>query len=310
MITLLADIGGTNACFALADGNGHGPVVATLLDLHSDALACITHARNALLAAAPCRAILAVAGPVFAGRAQLTNRGWQFDADALAAALSLDSVTLVNDFQALAAALPLLRSADLRQLGGGAANLAAPRVVLGPGTGLGVAAFVPPCQVLPTEGGHATLPAHDAREAGVISVLRQRFGHVSAERCLAGPGLENLHGALRVLDGLPPIALPAHAITAEALAGTCPICVEALAMFCAMLGGVAGDHALGFGATGGVYLAGGILPRFPDFLARSAFRARFEAKGRFRPWLEAVPTALIVRPQAALLGLAAIAGQG
>jgi glucokinase len=306
---LIADIGGTNARFALLGAAGPGAPHRVKLDAYPDIEAAIA----AFLAeAAPARppraALLAVAGPVEENRVRLTNRGWWVDGAAIAAALGIPAVRVINDFEALAWALPHLSGPDLLALGGEAPVPGAPMAVLGPGTGLGVACFLPPDRALPTEAGHTSLAAHDAREAAVIEALRPRFGgHVSAERALSGGGIENLHAALAEIGGVAVPARRAAEITAAALAGTCPVCREALEMFCAILGGVAGDMALAYGARGGVFVAGGIAPRFPEFLAASAFRARFEAKGRFRDWLARVPAALIVRPDAAMVGLAALA---
>ena len=133
-------------------------------------------------------------------------------------------------------------------------------------------------------------------------MLAARFGHVSAERALSGPGLAALHDAIRQLDGAPPAPLPSHAVSARALAGACPHCVEALAVFCALLGTVAADLALTLGARGGVYVGGGIVPALGAFFARSGFRQRFEAKGRFSGWLATIPTHVIRAPYAALSG--------
>jgi glucokinase len=177
--------------------------------------------------------------------------------------------------------------------------------VLGPGTGLGVAALLPPATVLATEGGHATLAAEDAREAEIVAALRARLGgHVSAERgALSGQGIEALHAAL----GGDPVRR-APEILRDGVSGADGLCRAAMQMFAAMLGSFAGDVALLHGARGGVFLAGGICPRMPDFLAASAFRARFEAKGRFRDWLALVPTWLIRDPEAATMrGLALLA---
>lgn len=313
MPILIADIGGTNARFALIEGGSAGPAHHVPLD----AFTGIAPAIAAFLAAQdlphqPDAAVLAVAGPVAGNRVRLTNRGWVVDGAAIGLALGIPTVRVVNDFAALSWSLQVLGPADLVPLGGtGQTEPGAPMAVLGPGTGLGVGAFLPPDRVLVTEGGHASLAAHDAREAAVIEWLRVRHGpwggHVSAERALSGQGIENLHAALAALDGVTPPPRDAAAIAAAALAGECPICCEALAMFCAMLGGVAGDLALLYGAQGGVFVAGGICPRFPAFLAASEFRARFEAKGRFREWLAPVPAWLVVRPDAAMLGLAAMA---
>ena len=309
MTTLLADIGGTNARFALLDGGALTPPVNLPLDGFTGIAAAIA----AYLGdrTPPADAVLAVAGPVEGTAVRLTNRGWVVDGAAVQAALGLGRARVVNDFAALSWSLPSLTAADLHPLGGGAAVPGAPMAVLGPGTGLGVGAFLPPGHALVTEGGHASLAAHDAREAQVIEWLRARHnGHVSAERALSGQGLENLHAALAAADDVATGPLDAATITARGLAGECPVCRAALEMFCAMLGGVAGDLALLYGAQGGVYVAGGICPRFPDFLAASRFRERFEAKGRFRAWLAKVPAWLVVRHDAAMLGLAALARQG
>jgi glucokinase len=309
---LIADIGGTNARFALLDEAGHGTP-------HSVPLAGFTGIAAAIAAflagqdRTPREAVLAVAGPVMGNRVRLTNRGWWVDGVEIATALGLGRVRVVDDVEALSWSLPRLGGADLQPLGGdGGATVpepGAPMAVLGPGTGLGVGVFLPPDRVLVTEGGHASLAAHDAREAALLEWLRMRHGgHVSAERVLSGRGIENLYTALAAVEGRgAPPPRDAPAITAAALAGECPLCLEVLSVFCAILGGVAGDLALLYGARGGVFVAGGIPPRFPEFLAASQFRARFEAKGRFRAWLAPVPAWLIMRPNPAMLGLAALA---
>lgn len=306
---LLADIGGTNARVALLDGTIIGPSQRVALDAFPGIAEAMAGCMAALRLPGPPRAaLLAVAGPVAGNRVRLTNRGWLVDGTAIGAALGIPVVRVVNDFAALSRSLPALGAADLVPLGGtGPAEAGAPMAVVGPGTGLGVGAFLPPDRVLATEGGHASLAAHDPREAAVIEWLRARHGHVSAERALSGPGIENLHAALAAIQGLTPPPRDDAAIVAAALGGDCTLCRDALAMFCAMLGGVAGDLALLYGARGGVFVAGGICPRFPEFLVGSEFRARFEAKGRFRGWLAPVPAWLVVRPDAAMLGLAALA---
>lgn len=306
--TLLADIGGTHARFALLAPGVDTPAPATtcLLDRFGDLAEVVETWLATQPGPRPDTAVLAVAGPVAGDRAVLTNRGWVVDGPVLARRLGLGSVALVNDFAALARALPLLGPAELLRLGDPEAGVAgAPISVLGPGTGLGVAALLPPATVLATEGGHATLAAEDAREAEVVATLRSRLGgHVSAERgALSGQGIEALHAAL---GGDP--ARRAPEILREGVAGTDPLCRAAMGMFAAMLGSFAGNVALLHGARGGVFLAGGICPRMPEFLVASAFRTRFEAKGRFREWLAAVPTWLIRDPEAATMrGLAVLA---
>jgi glucokinase len=196
-----------------------------------------------------------------------------------------------------------LSPADVVPIGVGAATPDQPIAVLGPGTGLGVACLVQGARaphVIVSEGGHASLAAANDREAAVIAILRERFGHVCAERALSGDGLINLYNAIGSLDGIVMPERDAAAITAAALGDACPVRRAALDMFCAMLGGVAGDVALIFGARGGVYVAGGIIPRFPDYLARSEFRLRSEAKGRLISYATRIPTAIVVHPYPAL----------
>jgi glucokinase len=151
------------------------------------------------------------------------------------------------------------------------------------------------------------MAATSHREDAVIDYLRRQFGHVSAERVISGGGLENLYRAVGALDGIDAPKRNAAEITKTALDGNCPIATTALDLFCAMLGTIAGNVALMFSARGGVYIAGGIAPRFTEFMARSEFRARFEHKGRFRTYLEAIPSNVIVHPAATFMGLRSIA---
>jgi glucokinase len=181
--------------------------------------------------------------------------------------------------------------------------------VLGPGTGLGVTCLIRRTDkpvVIASEGGHATLAATCDREDQIIQYLRQRFGHASAERAVSGPGLENICLAIGALDHVETTLQNATQITQSALRGECRIAVEALNVFCAFLGSFAGNVALTFDARGGVYIAGGISPRIVNFTRRSQFRARFEAKGRFREYLKAIPVNVITHPAAAFVGLTSI----
>jgi glucokinase len=215
-------------------------------------------------------------------------------------------VELLNDFAAVANSLPLLGPADLAKLGGVAGDKSSPIAVLGPGTGLGVACLIPRADkpvVIASEGGHATLAATCDREEWIIQHLRQRFGHVSAERALSGPGLENIYQAIGAVDKVETALQNATQITRSALRGECNIAVEALNIFCAFLGSFAGNVALTFDARGGVYIAGGISPRIVDFMRRSQFRVRFEAKGRFQQYLKSIPVHVITHPAAAFIGL-------
>jgi glucokinase len=254
-------------------------------------------------------ALLAIAGPVKDDRCEFTNCPWTVDSRELRNQFGFRSVQLVNDFEAMALSLPYLASQDFRSIGEGRGVPGAPMVVLGPGSGLGVAGLVPSGVghvVVPTEGGHATMSADSPREDAILNVLRQRYGHVSAERILSGPGIENLYEIVAALDGVAAPTRNAAQITVAALEGACPTSREALDMFCAMLGGFAGNLALTYGARGGVYIAGGIAPRILDFLVNSEFRRRFEEKGRLSAYLRGIPTQVVVHPAATFLGLTSL----
>ncbi|MDH3913833.1 MAG: glucokinase, partial [Rhodospirillales bacterium] len=196
---------------------------------------------------------------------------------------------------------------------GDAAVKGAPVAVICPGTGLGVAGFIPTRPrpvVIASEGGHVTMAPADRRESALLEYLRGRFEHVSAERVLSGPGLENLYQAVAAVDGLTAPPRPAQEIVARALAGDSRVSVAALDCFCAMLGTMAGNLALTFGARGGIYIGGGVVPRFAEFLPASRFRERFESKGRFATYLERIPAFVIVHPDPAFLGLEALVEAG
>lgn len=321
---LLADIGGTHARFGWQAQAG-----AAVAHVHTLPVAAhagpAEAARSYLQALAaqlgpgwqpPRSAALAVATPVAGDRVAFTNSGWSFTREALRQALQLEALVVVNDFEALALALPQLGPEQLRAHRPPpppAATVGTVLAVVGPGTGLGVGAVVRTrggWQALPGEGGHATLAAGDALEAEVIACVRRRFEHVSAERLLSGSGLPLLHAALGQVQGEADAdERPPEAIVAGALDGSCPRCAATLDLFCALLGSFAGNVALTLGARGGLYVGGGLVPRFANRFFASAFRARFEAKGRFQPYLAAVPTALIVDTLAALQGAGVAAQQ-
>jgi len=306
---LVADIGGTNIRFALVN-----PVTKSVGDFEAypcarfvsleDAIASFLNGRKV------CRAAFAVAAPVSGDVVSFTNSSWTFSIAAVKAAFEWDRFSVVNDFAATALAIPYLPSADLFSIGGGTAVAGKPIGVIGPGTGLGVSVLVPlpdgAFLAIDSEGGHATMPACDDIEAEILALLRQDFGHVSAERVVSGGGLVNLHRAMGRMLGQTTTMLAPDRIVADALDGSCPICAAALDCFFAMLGTVAGNLALTVGAKGGVVLAGGILPRMRDALSSSRFRGRFEAKGRFHPWLSTVPTVLCLHPDPAVIGLAGL----
>jgi glucokinase len=304
---LLADIGGTNARFALMDRGEIGPVEhLKVADFSSaaDAIAAFQtrHAADQPAAAA----VLGVAGPVQNNRCIITNSRWIIDGDELQKMFGFSTARLLNDFEALAWSLPALQPSDLFALGKQRAIAGAPMLAIGPGTGFGAACFFRhdtlPFAVI-TEAGHATLPATSEREEQVIGQLRRRFGHVSIERTLSGSGLENLYSALAAVDGVAAPDRDPAAITSAALDGSCSISRAALDMFCSSLGSVAGNLALTFCAQGGVFIAGGIVPRFADRLAESNFRTQFESKGRYQSYLRDIPIHIIMSPDASFIGL-------
>jgi glucokinase len=310
---LLGDVGGTNARFAWQDGDG-APLrdIATLPTAEHASLAdAITAYLKRLGRPAPPWCAIGIANPITGDHIQMTNCHWAFSISGMKKALGFERLIVINDFTALALALPDLEPSELRQLGGGAAMAGAPVGLIGPGTGLGVSGLLAgetPGRWLPLqgEGGHVTLAASNPREAAVLQVLRDEFGHASAERAISGQGLEALYAAVCKLDavtGFKP--LPAAEVSQRALADSDAQCVEALALFCAFLGNVAGNLALTLGATGGIYIGGGIVPRLGDAFTRSRFRACFEDKGRFRAYLKAIPVFVIhTEVSPALLGAA------
>jgi glucokinase len=313
---LLADIGGTNARFALEAAPGALSAVkvlacrdhATLADALAAYLA--DPATIAAGGAAVRHAALAIANPVEGDRVRMTNHHWAFSVAAVRDALGLATLLVVNDFTALAMALPHLDDAQRRQVGAGAALPARAIALLGAGTGLGVSGILPDGAggwlPLSSEGGHVTLSPADEHEVALLRLLWRTHPHVSAERLLSGMGLELMYRALCEIRGAETLPLDAAGITTRALGGTCPVCVHTVDMFCAMLGTVAGNLALTLGATGGVYIGGGIVPRLGDAFARSAFRTRFEAKGRFRDYLARVPTWVITAEHPAFIGVSAM----
>ncbi|MGH7047087.1 MAG: glucokinase [Stellaceae bacterium] len=310
---LVGDIGATNARFGLVSP------AARVLHWHSYAVADYPTIDAALtqyldLAAKsgwpmPRRAALAVASAITGDRVAMTNHPWSFSIAALKSQLGLDRLEVINDFTAQALALPHLGPGDRIDIGGGVAAPGAPLAVLGPGSGLGVSGLVAGERgwvALTGEGGHATMAPATDRESAVLDHMRRHFDHVSAERVLSGPGLVNLYNSLAELDGVLSRGYTAAQITDLGVRGDDSLCVETTAMFCAMLGTIAGNLALTLGARGGVYIAGGIVPRLGRFFADSPFRARFEAKGRFQPYLAAIPTHVVTHELAAFLGCTAL----
>jgi glucokinase len=315
---LLADIGGTNARFALQRGPDRIEEVATL--------ACADHATlcdavRAYLAPRPGaarelrHACVAIANPVDGDLVRMTNHHWQFSIEAARRDLKLETLLVVNDFAALSMAVPALAAADLEQVGGGAAMADAPIGLVGAGTGLGVGGLLTVDgrrTVLASEGGHVAFAPADAREQAILAHCWTKWPHVSAERLISGPGLALIHEALLRRDGVDDaegMALAPAQVVERGLAGADPRCGETLDVFCGMLGTMAANLAVTLRARGGIYIGGGVVPRLGAWFARSPFRARFENKGRFSAFAAQVPCFVIHAPYPALAGAAALLEQ-
>ena len=305
---LLADVGGTNARFTLEMAPRQFEAVAVLPCSGFASLGAAIQAYLASEAAAPHaqalrHAAIAIANPVDGDMVQMTNHTWTFSITALREELGLSTLLVVNDFTALAMALPHLRPSQRTRIGGGTELAGRTIGLVGPGTGLGVSGIIPVGEgwaALASEGGHASFAPGDEIEIAIMQQLWRAFGHASAERLLSGPGLELIY---RVVSGA---ALSAAEVTARARTGVDADCARTVNCFCGILGSVAGNVALTLGATGGMYIGGGIVPRLGAMLAASPFRARFEAKGRLQPYLEKIPTFLITEQYPAFLGVSAI----
>jgi glucokinase len=295
---LVGDVGGSHARFGVVGARGEG--VTQVRESACDDHDSLETAIDSYLCAAGVESLaacaIAIATPVTGDRVTMTNRDWSFSIESLRRRLGVDRLLVLNDFTALALALPALARDELEPVGEGKAMAGEALALLGPGTGLGVGCLLAAGDgVLPlaSEGGHVTLSAADEREERVIAALRREFGHPSAERALSGSGLVNLYRFACAEANRAPLPLSPSDVSARALAGSDEACTEAVELFLALLGGFAGNLALTVGARGGVYIGGGIVPRLGDWIHRSAFRGRFDANGRFRAYLSSIPVWLI-----------------
>jgi glucokinase len=313
---LIGDIGATNARFAvLQDGV---PTSIQILPVASyaslqDAIQAYFEGLDKADLLRPKIGALAVAGPVTGDFLSFTNHPWSFSISGLAKDTGLNHLDVINDFVAVALAVPRIGPGDRRQVGNGTAEVGAPVGIIGPGSGLGVSIVVPVAEKggttqwvpLSGEGGHVTLPPVTEREVALVAWLhRTGRAHVSAETLICGRGLTTLYAGLSALDGVAPTQLQPADVARMAISGEDPIAVEAVDIFCALLGTVAGNLALTCGARGGVYIAGGIVPKMGEFFDHSQFRPRFVAKGRMRTFLEPIPTYVVTEAYPAFLGLA------
>lgn len=307
---LVSDIGGTNARFALVGDDG---LPAHEKTLKTKDFSGVVEAARAYLDGEPVESVvLVVAGPVEQDRIALTNCPWAFSLNETKRALGIDRLIAINDFVAQALAVPKLGPDDRRKLGGGQAIQDRAIAVLGPGTGLGVAGLLVVDGIyrpIPSEGGHVAFAPKDDVEADVLALLRKRFGHVSNERLLSGPGLVNFANALAERSGVDlSLTAPAEVLT-RAEHQSCSVCIEAIQRFCSLLGAAAGDLALAYGARGGVYLTGGMISHLGAWFDAERVIHAFLEKGRFRDYLSAIPLFRVLRTDTGLIGAAAASAQ-
>ncbi|HTK80562.1 MAG TPA: glucokinase [Rhizomicrobium sp.] len=310
LTVLVGDVGGTHARFAIADVSAEPIRMSHRIDFGADRFASFEAVLRTYLdqigLTQPEAAAIAVAGPVTKGRVDFTNRGWHASEGQLRA-LGFRRALLINDFAALAFSIAALETTTFRAIGPELPGLEGePITILGAGTGFGVsclARFRGRSVPLATEGGHIGFAPRGEQQVAVLQILSRRFGHVSVERVLSGPGLENTYQALEEMDGRKPQALSAPDIVAQSEAGD-RSCRAAVDMFCSVYGAVAGDFALAHGARGGVFIAGGIAEKIELYLKQGQFRAAFEDKGRLSYFVQPIPTSLMLDPDATFLGAA------
>ncbi|MBI3731532.1 MAG: glucokinase [Burkholderiales bacterium] len=305
--SLVGDVGGTNVRFALiksAEGKPEDIMVLSCADYPSLQAALQKYLQffpNVIVR----NACIGIANPVLGDIVRMTNFNWEFSIEELRIATKLDQLLVVNDFRALATAVPSLQPGEYRQIGSGCTQVNAPIALIGPGTGLGVASLFPCGEeyvCIEGEGGHSTLPSVGFEEAEVVLYIQREYAHVSAERVLSGPGIETLYRALAATRGLAATPLDAASISEAALNGSDRLAKDTLDMFCGMLGCVAGNLAITLGARGGVFIGGGIVPKLGNYFNESSFRKRFESKGRFSSYMSNIPSYVIDAPYSALTG--------
>lgn len=310
---LLADIGATYARFCVETVEGRFEQVLVLrCSDHAGFTDVVRAYLDTLPGRRPRHAAVAIANPIDGDWVQMTNRDWAFSIRQAQTDLQLSTLLVVNNFTALAMSLPRVGAEGRRQVGGGEPQANGVIGLLGPGTGLGVSGLVPTGPdrwvTLATEGGHASFSPSDERELQVLRYAWRHYSHVSAERLVSGPGLELIAQALA--DGSrQDLPLPAAEVVRRALSGEDALCVQALDCFCGMLGTMASDVALTLGATGGIYVGGGIVPRLGEFFTTSSFRPRFEAKGRFTGYVSRIPTYVLTAENPAFHGVSLLLGE-
>jgi glucokinase len=311
-VNLIADIGGTNIRLAQADAQSdtkYTNIETYRCGDFSSLIEVISSYINTKKIAGTCiNACLAIACPTDKDIISMTNLPWQFSQRELIKTLNLNSLTMINDYTAIAMAIPLLNDSQKVKVGRGEMVTDMPIAVCGPGTGLGVAHLIPvnnQWHCISGEGGHVDFAAVDELDVQILQYLKTIKERVSYEQLLSGYGLEQIHQAICSINGESDRKLTAAEISQQATSGSCKLCVQSLTQFCKILGSFAGNLALTLNCQGGVYIAGGIAPRFIEFLQNSDFRARFEEKGRLSHIPVQSPTYVITEQQPGLLGAAA-----
>jgi glucokinase len=309
---LIADIGATNSRCGLLNDRGRLVKRMQFENHNFSSLDSLLHGflSHGRTSDRPTRGALAIAAPILGEEVSMLNRDWQFKQTEIRRSLGVTKLLVVNDFAAVAWALPALGPRRKRKIGGGNAVTGAALGVIGPGSGLGVSGLLPTSDgwtALNGEGGHVTLAATTPLEASIIDTIRDQYGHCSAERLLSGPGLLKIYLALAQISGRESTLHNPEDVSALASRRE-PLARQAMGIFYSLLGTVAGNLAVTLGARGGIYIGGGIIPKLVEPFERSDFRARFVAKGRYRDYLEAIPTYLITEPTPAFIGLRKLLG--
>ena len=306
-LALVGDIGGTNARFALWENEQLSSVcVLATADYASPEEAIKVYLKGLDLTLGAVGAVcLSVAGPVGGDEFRFTNNHWRLSRSAFCQTLLIDHLLLINDFSAMALGMTRLQPEDVRQVCPGIADPARPAVVIGPGTGLGVGTLLNlgdgQWMALPGEGGHVDLPMSNPREVQLWQHIYNEIGHVSAESILSGSGLPRVYRAICAVDGHTPVIDSDRAITAAALAGE-PVALQVLEQFSCWLGRVAGNNVLTVGGRGGVYIVGGVIPRFAEIFLNSGFARSFADKGCMSDYLKGIPVWLVTAPYPGLIG--------
>ena len=308
MLSVVADVGGTNIRLAVCcDKTGEQSQIRTFACAEFLTLDAALFQYFSTLSEKVGSLCLAIACPVEDDLVSMTNLSWQFSKKTLKSKLKLDHLFVINDYTAISLAVPFLNDHEKIQIGDGQAEKQGVIAVFGPGTGLGVSHLIHVKDKwisLDGEGGHVSFASNSREQADILLLLQEQFGHVSAERLLSGQGLVNIYHTICRLEGKQVEFHEPKQVTEAGLAGKCSLANRALSVFCEVMGGFAGNLALNLSCTGGVYIAGGIVPRFIDFFKKSDFRTFFEAKGRFENYLVNIPTYVITHDNPGLLGAA------